>query len=259
MGYFKQRLSQIENRLQALIEGSAARLFPNQQGTTDLAARLVSAMHDGLRQGEADQTLAPNLYLLHLPSPEAEFFQANPLLISELAQSLRDAGVEAGLEFSGPLVIRVVPDQELRQGAMLVNAKHSQDELMQTAAVTVEQLETLEVLPDEAFLIVDGTHVHPLHQVVLNIGRRADNDLVIDDSRVSRLHAQVRWVRGQYVLFDLGSTGGTTLNGERVNQCVLHPGDVISLAGVPLVFGAEQPASDQTQDLTLHDVEPEEL
>ncbi len=255
MGLFKQRLSQIETRLQTLIEGSAAWLFPNHQGTTNLAARLVHAMHLGLRQGDEDYPLAPNLYLLHVPPQDAAFYQANPLLISELAQTLRDAGIEAGIQFSGPLVIRIVSDQDLQAGSLQVNAKHSQDELMQTAAVSVEQLEVMDAIPEEAFLIVDGTQAFPLHHIVLNIGRRVDNNLVIDDSRISRLHAQIRWVRGQYVLFDLESTGGTWVNGERVNQCILRPGDVISLAGVPLVYGAEQPINDQTQDLTLDDGE----
>jgi pSer/pThr/pTyr-binding forkhead associated (FHA) protein len=43
----------------------------------------------------------------------------------------------------------------------------------------------------------------------------------------------------QYVIFDLQSTGGTTVNGRAVVKQALVPGDVISLAGVPLVYGRE--------------------
>ncbi|MGD8457618.1 MAG: FHA domain-containing protein, partial [Anaerolineales bacterium] len=66
-----------------------------------------------------------------------------------------------------------------------------------------------------------------------------DNHLVIDDPRVSRTHGQLRAVKGRYMLFDLKSSGGTYVNGERINQVVLHPGDVISLAGVPIVYGQD--------------------
>jgi len=74
---------------------------------------------------------------------------------------------------------------------------------------------------------------------VLNIGRREDNHLVTDDPRVSRTHAQLRAVRGVYYLFDLNSTGGTFVNGEAVMRWPLKPGDVISLAGFPIIYGQD--------------------
>jgi pSer/pThr/pTyr-binding forkhead associated (FHA) protein len=86
---------------------------------------------------------------------------------------------------------------------------------------------------------------------VINIGRRVDNDLVIDDERISRVHAQLRAIKGRYVLFDLDSRGGTFVNDQRIHQSVLYPGDVISLAGVPLVFGQEETRLGQTQKLPI--------
>ena len=66
-------------------------------------------------------------------------------------------------------------------------------------------------------------------------------DLVIDDPRISRNHAQLRAIKGRYVIFDLNSTGGTFVNAQRTSQSVLYPGDVISLAGVPLIYGQDNP------------------
>jgi pSer/pThr/pTyr-binding forkhead associated (FHA) protein len=68
-----------------------------------------------------------------------------------------------------------------------------------------------------------------------------ENQLVIDDPRVSRNHAQLRAIKGRFALFDLNSTGGTFVNGQRTSQTVLYPGDVISLAGVALIFGQDNP------------------
>jgi pSer/pThr/pTyr-binding forkhead associated (FHA) protein len=90
-------------------------------------------------------------------------------------------------------------------------------------------------------LIVEGVKVHPLNEPVVNIGRRLENQLVIDDPRVSRNHAQLRAIKGRFVLFGLNSTGGTFVNGQRTSQTVLYPGDVISLAGVALIFGQDNP------------------
>jgi pSer/pThr/pTyr-binding forkhead associated (FHA) protein len=96
-------------------------------------------------------------------------------------------------------------------------------------------------MPENAFLIVEGVKVFPLTAPVVNIGRRLDNQLIIDDPRVSRNHAQLRSIKGRYVVFDLNSTGGTFVNGQRTSQSVLYPGDVISLAGVALIFGQDNP------------------
>jgi pSer/pThr/pTyr-binding forkhead associated (FHA) protein len=85
---------------------------------------------------------------------------------------------------------------------------------------------------------------------VINIGRRLDNHVVIDDPRISRNHAQIREIKGRFVIFDLNSTGGTYVNGDRINQSVLYPGDVISLAGVTLIFGQDLPPSQQTEKPT---------
>ena len=59
---------------------------------------------------------------------------------------------------------------------------------------------------------------------------------VLDDPRVSRKHIEIRVIRDHFVIFDLNSSGGTYVNGQRVNQGILYPGDLISLAGVNMVF-----------------------
>ena len=108
-------------------------------------------------------------------------------------------------------------------------------------STTHEDIEEGDNIPDNAFLIVEGVKVHALNEPVVNIGRRLENQLVIDDPRVSRNHAQLRAIKGRFVLFDLNSTGGTFVNGQRTSQTVLYPGDVISLAGVALIFGQDNP------------------
>ncbi len=88
-----------------------------------------------------------------------------------------------------------------------------------------------------AFLIVNGDRVIPLDQLVTNIGRKSDNQIIIDDPHVSRYHAQIQKVKGRFILVDLDSTVGTSVNGKNIKQVFLKPGDVISLGGVPIIFG----------------------
>jgi pSer/pThr/pTyr-binding forkhead associated (FHA) protein len=121
----------------------------------------------------------------------------------------------------------------------------------ETGTLAIESEAAAQDLPPEAFLILSDDQVFALHHTVLNIGRRVDNHLMIDDPRVSRLHAQLRANRDHYVIFDLDSSGGTFVNGERIHQYILRSGDVILLAGVTMVFGQEaDPAAGTTQKTT---------
>jgi pSer/pThr/pTyr-binding forkhead associated (FHA) protein len=116
---------------------------------------------------------------------------------------------------------------------------------------TNNEPESNDAIPENAFLIVEGVKIHPLKESVINVGRRLENHVVIDDARISRTHVQLRVIKGHFVLFDLNSTGGTFVNGQRTSQTVLYPGDVISLAGVTLVFGQDIQRADLVETSPL--------
>jgi pSer/pThr/pTyr-binding forkhead associated (FHA) protein len=68
------------------------------------------------------------------------------------------------------------------------------------------------------------------------------NDVIFEDPRVSRRHAELRWRSGSYYLSDLGSRSGTTHNGQTLShgqEVPVADGDVISLAGVTLIVRTE--------------------
>ena len=71
--------------------------------------------------------------------------------------------------------------------------------------------------------------VHEFDGSGLTIGRAADNDLVVSDSRVSRHHARIAGRRGTLVYADLGSTNGSRVNGVAVGELVLGAGDRIEM------------------------------
>lgn len=61
----------------------------------------------------------------------------------------------------------------------------------------------------------------------LQIGRGTSCDVVLADLAVSRRHARIQWQDGELVLEDLGSSGGTWVNGARVERCSLRLGDAV--------------------------------
>ena len=85
------------------------------------------------------------------------------------------------------------------------------------------------------FLIVNRQMI-PLEKPVIRIGRQLENDIVFHEEFVSRFHAEIRFEDGKYVLQDNGSTGGTFVNGRKIDRCVLNSGDLISIATIQMMF-----------------------
>ncbi len=68
-------------------------------------------------------------------------------------------------------------------------------------------------------------------ETTLTLGRDMDCDLRIPLAEISRKHCQITREAQKVILKDLDSTNGTLVNGQRVNETELQPGDIISLAG----------------------------
>jgi pSer/pThr/pTyr-binding forkhead associated (FHA) protein len=191
---------------------------------------------------ENGSTVAPDVYTLIMhPSTSAKW--QDQQLLSILLNSITTVAQEAGFRFTISPTITVSTDQKISLNDAEIVASHRIESMAETNATPLDtgNLESTGKLPENAFLIVEGVKIFPLTLTVVNIGRRLDNQLIIDDPRVSRNHAQLRAIKGRYVVFDLNSTGGIFVNGQRANQSVLYPGDVISLAGVALIFGQDNP------------------
>jgi len=81
------------------------------------------------------------------------------------------------------------------------------------------------------------------------VGRRSHNDLVIDNLAVSGEHAVVFVSGSDVYLEDLGSTNGTTVNGQPVKKHLLQSGDVIEIGKYRLKFLADGAAADTEVDI----------
>ncbi|MCA9594572.1 MAG: FHA domain-containing protein [Myxococcales bacterium] len=69
------------------------------------------------------------------------------------------------------------------------------------------------------------------------IGRgKQSSDLTIKDPNVSRQHAMIEFLNGQYYIVDMGSTNGVEYNGQRVQRKVINEGDVFRVCDHELRF-----------------------
>ena len=69
-----------------------------------------------------------------------------------------------------------------------------------------------------------------------NIGRTPDNDIVIDNLAVSRLHAVLEEEKGNYYIRDCDSLNGTLLNNQKIGRARLDDGDEICIGKHTIVF-----------------------
>jgi len=82
----------------------------------------------------------------------------------------------------------------------------------------------------------------PFDKDSLSVGRKPDNDIVVDNPAVSGHHCRISKQGGTYFVEDLESTNGTFVNEKRIKKSGLHHNDVVGLAKHALVFLEDAPA-----------------
>lgn len=109
-----------------------------------------------------------------------------------------------------------------------------------------------------ALQILSGKQQGGLHPLVpgrdMVIGRAAGLDLVLIEDMISRRHARISVREDELVLTDLGSTNGTFVNGERIEEVRLSEGDRILLGATILtvVSSPEEIILPSSSDFTPH-------
>ncbi|MGV8025604.1 MAG: FHA domain-containing protein [Anaerolineaceae bacterium] len=81
-------------------------------------------------------------------------------------------------------------------------------------------------------------HSYPIHvdQVTFTIGRARTNDLILQDTTVSRQHAVLRYENDGWMIQDQASTAGCFVNGKRVKQQRLKNGDQLQIGSTTFIF-----------------------
>jgi hypothetical protein len=232
-------LSRFELLAQRLVEDGFGRLFGGRLEPLELANRLARVLEDSQAAGEA----ANALRLALNPEDYAVIMEGRPGLEQELSAYVGRMAQQAGLRCRSRRLLRCGrmercaaarcasrpngwgkrpisrPPRCLRAPTPWAKAGAGGDSAL------------------DAFLIVEGRRHVLLDRPLITLGRRMDNDVVLNAPTVSRRHAQIRWRFGHFVLYDLSNRGRTRVNDQPVQEVVLRPGDVIGLSDVLLIYG----------------------
>jgi predicted component of type VI protein secretion system len=112
-----------------------------------------------------------------------------------------------------------------------------------------------------SFQILDGLERGTILadlETPVTIGREEDNDVRLNDERVSRFHAKVQDDGGHVILTDLQSTNGTRVNGHPVQVHVLQLGDQIQIGRCLLIFGSREQVAQRIAELQRRNPRPGE-
>ncbi len=250
-------LSRFEELVAGVFEGSLVGLLGGQVQPVEMAKRLARAM-EAERTIGVGRSIAPNDYTVQLgPEDFARFAPVQQALERELAEYVREAARERGLSFLGRPAVRLesVPGigrHQIRVAARLVDRPAAATPESELAEQT-QRFQAIPAGPSAGRAVAppppqaaayrlaaraDGSR-YPVAKSVVTLGRALDNDVVLEDTRVSRYHAELRLREGRYYLRDLRSTNGTLVNGRPVVEEPLKPGDLVSLGGLELLFQAE--------------------
>ena len=97
---------------------------------------------------------------------------------------------------------------------------------------------TMERKPYAYLVLQDETKKrHPITRTTWRIGRASDNEMVLSDNSVSRRHAEIHRDKGDvFTIFDLDSMNGVFINNNKINNQILHEGDIVEIGDVSLRF-----------------------
>jgi hypothetical protein len=248
----KMSISRFENLAQEIIEGSLGRLLGGSVTPADVAARLTRVLEDSLMNGVIADTYHVRLHLADLDA----LTQTYPHLETELQTLILHLAQQEQLRLlaSPHVVLAADPDVKRHEVRVQAMRQRREQETTQLRPENVAAGEVLQAIHDlDAYLVVDGRHHIPLNKPIMTIGRRADNDVVLDAPTISRRHAQLRWRYGHFVLYDLSQRHGrTSVNNQPITECVLQPGDVITFSQIKLLYAEGQTTSKRAGRRTPH-------
>ena len=217
-------LQSIERRLERMVDGVFTRRTRGSIRPIELGRRLVREMDDNRSVDVKGRRIVPNDFTIALSSGDRESFSdIETTLTTELGEAAKEYAREEGYNFMGPVAVSLSTDDNLKNGRFTVISQ-----LKQGAGGSAM-----------ASIVLPSGQRISLNQGTVTVGRLPECTISVNDSNISRQHAEMRQGAGGYVVADLNSTNGTLVNGVRITgEQRLSDGDIISFGSTHVRFEA---------------------
>lgn len=238
-------LDNLEQRLDRIVNGSFSKAFKSEVQPVELGAALQQEL-DTRADNVAGQMVVPNAFVIELSQTDHD--RLSPYfgtLISELTQLANNYISEQRYRISHRVEISFNLDPAFETGVFRIKSASqpptnsvppasSQSASGQSAINSQIPVAAMSATEIPRLTDISGKEF-PLTKSVTNIGRGVDADIQIVDSGASRLHCAI--VLGSIVLVrDLGSTNGTTVDGQRITEAKLQDGSIIKLGNTTFTY-----------------------
>jgi hypothetical protein len=223
-------LRNLEDKIAGLVEGTFGRVFRSEVRPVELARKLAKEMDEN-RTVSVSRTYVPNEYVIWLSTEDrARYDGVEHEVIEELGAYLLEHARREKLALISRPVIEFRTDDELSLGEFGIQARtvklgegqaeqadHGHTAVYSTAdRVQAPLQEERASRAGRAILVVEGKR-HAIAPGGATIGRSRECDIVLQDSNISRKHAEIRsGAQGAWTIADLGSTNGIRVNGRDV-------------------------------------------
>jgi hypothetical protein len=251
-------LRTLENLIAGLVEGTFGRVFKAEVRPMELARKLAREMDEN-KTISVSRVYVPNEYAVWLSPKDRERYEGvEQEVIDELCAYLLEHARGEDLALASRPRIAFHTDEQLQLGEFGIEARlaksdagaeeepepaphEEQDEVGNTMIFSNSErvrsaVEQSTRRRSKALLVVSGRRllVAPRGAV---IGRSRECDVVLEDSGVSRRHAELRPQGRAWTIEDLGSTNGVRVNGLAVDGSQeLLSGDRVEMGSTEMLF-----------------------
>jgi hypothetical protein len=252
----------VENTIARLVEGSFGRAFRSEVRPIELARKLAREM-DAHRTISVSRTYAPNEYVVWLSPEDRERYDGvEAEVIDELCGYLLEHARRENLILAGGVRVSFSTDERLSLGEFGIQAKlvrpegqsegetgpggvrvaqsdeeHGKTMIYSTSDRVRGPLEAAPRARPQRALLAVGSRRLLLPPGGGTVGRSRDCDVVLEDSGISRRHAEIRPTPDGWEVEDLGSTNGVLVNGLAVRgREPLRGGERIEFGSTEVVF-----------------------
>jgi hypothetical protein len=211
-------LESFERQVERLVGGAFAKTFTSGVHPIEIVAAIKKELDATAKQVTRTRALAPHSFSVGLsPIDHERLSQLGASLINEIEEALKGYHHSRGYLSTDALQIVLEPRSTLAEGMVDVRS---------------DPVGPVVWIPSVTWKSIR----YPLTRASTIIGRGTESDVHVVAPGVSRHHAEIRWNGKRSEVVDLGSTNGTTLDGESITRAALPDSCTLGVGQARIVF-----------------------
>ncbi|WP_196592721.1 FhaA domain-containing protein [Pectinatus sottacetonis] len=241
--------SKMETFLEKHIEGFFNSKFASDLQFVEIQKNVMHIINRNHKKMN-DVLFVPNYYEVEMSEPDYERIcsrKSKKMLYEYIVRNV----IRENLFIAGQLCIKFCRQSSMKKGNCNINSlfrENTPDSVKNdvaecTIVIKKPTIEEAAAMPSEHFYagltVVKGQDIDAhleIGEQQIHIGRREENEFLLTDLNVSRLHAYISFKNYRHILSDANSLNGTFVNGKRIQQLCLKNKDVISMGNSQLLY-----------------------